>query len=272
MPLPDDFIFSQHSLQDFVDCPRRFQLRYVEKILWPAPLTEPVLEQEKRMLLGASFHRCVQQHLNGIPAEQIAAQIDDPILESWWKRFVQFQPHLPSSEYWVEHMLSIRLGAYRCVARYDLIIRNDQENIIIDWKTADRIPKRDKIEGRLQTILYPFLLSKLRHLSASTRIDPDHLVMKYWFVNFPETPFAVMYSKEKFEQDEKYLSNLVERIQTLTEQDFEMTLDTAKCKFCNYRSLCDRGMKAGNLDELEDDEFTPETDSLDIDQIGEITL
>ena len=34
--LPPDFHFSQRSLQDYVDCRRRFQLRYLQHLAWPA--------------------------------------------------------------------------------------------------------------------------------------------------------------------------------------------------------------------------------------------
>ena len=46
--LPGSFIFSQSSLQYYFDCPRRFQLRYIEHLAWPAVETEPVLENERR--------------------------------------------------------------------------------------------------------------------------------------------------------------------------------------------------------------------------------
>ena len=42
--LPADFHFSQGSLQDYVDCPRRFQLRYMMKLAWPAVEAEPAVE------------------------------------------------------------------------------------------------------------------------------------------------------------------------------------------------------------------------------------
>ncbi len=60
--LPDDFQFSQASLNDFAQCRRRFQLRYLQKVNWPALETEPALENEQRMQRGARFHRMVRQH------------------------------------------------------------------------------------------------------------------------------------------------------------------------------------------------------------------
>jgi len=67
--LSPSFTFSQSSLQDYFDCPRRFQLRYIEHLAWPAVETEPVLENERRQQEGQLFHRMVQQHLVGLPVE-----------------------------------------------------------------------------------------------------------------------------------------------------------------------------------------------------------
>ena len=77
MTLPDNFQFSQGSLQDYVDCRRRFQLRYLERRAWPALQTEPAIEAERHMRLGALFHRLVQAYLLGVPAESLAALIQD---------------------------------------------------------------------------------------------------------------------------------------------------------------------------------------------------
>src|SRR5215213_6046604 len=64
---------SQSSLQDYMDCARRFKLRYLDRLSYPAVETEPTLENEKHQQEGEYFHRLVQQHLIGIPAERIAS-------------------------------------------------------------------------------------------------------------------------------------------------------------------------------------------------------
>jgi len=71
MKIPDNFAFSQHNLQDYVDCPRRFELRYLKKLAWPAIQSEPVLAIERHMQLGERFHRMVQQHQSGLPADVV---------------------------------------------------------------------------------------------------------------------------------------------------------------------------------------------------------
>jgi hypothetical protein len=51
-------------------------------------------------------------------------------------------------------------------------------------------------------------------------------------------------------------------------------MDITKCKFCTYRSLCERGDKAGDLDELESmDGLPPDQDwELDFEKIEEIAF
>jgi hypothetical protein len=48
---------SQSSLQDYNDCPRRFELRYLQRLAYPAIETEPALENEKHQREGEFFHR-----------------------------------------------------------------------------------------------------------------------------------------------------------------------------------------------------------------------
>src|SRR5215216_7255480 len=79
---------SQSSLQDYMDCARRFKLRYLDRLSYPAVETEPTLENEKHQQEGEYFHRLVQQHLIGIPAEQIAKFANTPNLQRWWANFI----------------------------------------------------------------------------------------------------------------------------------------------------------------------------------------
>ena len=86
--LPPGFQFSQGSLQDFVDCHRRFLLRYVQELAWPALQTEPALENERFLQQGTTFHRMIHQHLLGVPAERLAALVHDAELARWWDNYL----------------------------------------------------------------------------------------------------------------------------------------------------------------------------------------
>ncbi|MEW5828170.1 MAG: PD-(D/E)XK nuclease family protein, partial [Chloroflexota bacterium] len=89
---PDLLTYSQSSLQDYADCPRRFQLRYLDRLKWPGVETEPALENEMRQLEGQVFHRLVQQHLVGIPAGRLEKLANTPNLSRWWDNYLQHRP------------------------------------------------------------------------------------------------------------------------------------------------------------------------------------
>ena len=96
--------------------------------------------------------------------------------------------------------------------------------------------------------------------------------MIYWFPNFPEQPEEFSYNRAQYEADGDYLILLIEKIKGLADQDFPLTAQERRCRYCPYRSLCRRGTRAGPFDEAEDE---PEWDddveiALDFEQIAEI--
>ena len=97
--------------------------------------------------------------------------------------------------------------------------------------------------------------------------------MLYWFTNQPDTPERFYYNNSAFKSDESHLSSLATEINQKTDPVFQLTFDVKHCQFCTYRSLCDRGVKPGELQQLEEWQETGqslEDVSLDYDQIIEI--
>jgi CRISPR/Cas system-associated exonuclease Cas4 (RecB family) len=289
MTLPDQFQFSQGSLQDYVDCPRRFQLRYVLQLAWPAQEVEPALENELHMRQGAAFHRLVHRYALGIPAEDLSRAIQEPDLRRWWHNYLERGPQeLPETHY-PEVLLSAPLGDYRLVARYDLVaVDAGQRVVILDWKTSRKRTKREVLAERLQTKVYPYLLVRAGvHLNGDQTIAPEQVEMIYWFADYPEEPARFGYDTAQYEAEEAYLTSLVEEIAELAlslsnglgDEDFPLTVQERRCKFCPYRSLCQRGVRAGTLDEVLDEALDAiiedEADAsgdfdIDFEQIAEI--
>ncbi len=148
--------FNQHSLQDYADCPRRFQLRYLLGVTWPAVKAEPIAEMERRASLGQRFHRMAHQHALGIPAERLAAGIDDKDLRRWWRNFLAAPPHnLPTDIRRAEVSLSAPLAGHRLVARYDLLAAEPGHRLVlVDWKTQ-RPKNPQRLLDKLQSVVYP---------------------------------------------------------------------------------------------------------------------
>lgn len=280
MNLPPDFQFSQHSLQDFVDCRRRFLLRHVQRLAWPALESEPALEHERYLQQGTNFHRLAQQFLLGIPADRLANTIHDSVLEAWWDNFMQVAPGLRDLEtasgwkLYPEVGLSVPIHDSRLVAKFDLlVIAPDNRMLIYDWKTSRNKPKRQWLEGRLQTRVYPYVLV---HAGASLNqgqpVQPEQVEMIYWFAAHPGEIERFTYDPNAHQASEAYLTSLLDTILALKEDEFHLTTDTKRCTYCVYRSLCNRGISAGGAAGF-DDEYLPESENtiaLDFDQIAEI--
>ncbi len=282
------FHFSQARLQDFNDCPRRFYLRYIQQLAWPAVEAEPILENERFMEQGATFHRMIHQSLLGIPADRLAAYATGEELSRWWDNFCHFCPALKTPQIisLPEHGLSAMLERFRLTANYDLIqAHKDGRLVIYDWKTSRRRPRRAWLVERLQTRLYSFLLALAGgKLSAKGNRKPEEIAgedieMIYWFAGFPDQPERIPYSARQFESDRRYLLGLLEQIERLAGQNdeaaFALTADETRCRFCIYRSLCARGASAGDLADAEDEAEWEENGAgldFDLEQIGEIAF
>lgn len=222
--LPEGFVFSQGSLQDFVDCPRRFELRYLYGLAWPAIQSEPALENERIMQRGALFHRLAHQRLLGLEAEGLSALIHEDDLRRWWERFLNWEAQTlapqPAARRYPELSLWAPLAGYRLTAKLDLVLCGDtgQGNrfTIYDWKTGAKRPRRAWLAERLQTRVYPYLLAAAgAHLNGGAPIPPEQVTMSYWFAEFPDQPERFAYSPAAFERDRDYLAALVGQIERM---------------------------------------------------------
>lgn len=279
MIIPPNFDFNQGNLQDYVDCPYRFYLRYILRVNWPALTVGDALEFEARMQAGARFHRLIQQFLLGIPAARVSELANEdlsPDLPTWWSDFQQHVLSRLEGRQMVETVLTANLAGQRLVAKYDLIlIGEDSQLTIFDWKTTRRTPTKAWLLERIQTRLYRLIL----HEASSTLLDSqtaevEQLTMYYWFTARPDTLVSLPYSRSAYERDRADLTELVETICGSARSDFNKTDNVKHCQFCVYRSHCDRGVEAGDLDDFDVFDTTsgdPES-MVDFDEIPEISM
>jgi CRISPR/Cas system-associated exonuclease Cas4 (RecB family) len=284
MKLPTNFQFSQSNLQDFIDCHRRFQLKHLLHLAWPAAEAEPVLENERLIELGSRFHHLVHQLLLGIPVDELKIPEQESELVLWWHNFQEaiteggdlHSAFLSSTNRYPEITITGRLGDTRLVAKLDLIaVLQDGTIQIFDWKTTQHVPRRTWLTERLQTKVYPYLLVKAgAFLNNGQSISPDQLEMVYWYPASPETLIRIPYSQNQFQADSAYLQSLVDTLQRLQDYEFPMTSDEQRCKFCVYRSLCNRGIEAGRLGDYENSSSIGEDEAFELDfsEIDEISF
>jgi CRISPR/Cas system-associated exonuclease Cas4 (RecB family) len=258
--LPPSFQFSQQSLQDYVNCHRRFQLAYVENLSWPAAESEPVEEQEHIMQQGAHFHLMVQRHLMGVPLERLTPSTTP--LTRWWQNYLDHaQQIIPPGQQLVEIALSVPVGARRLTARFDLLVVEPGKHItIIDWKTSRSRPKRSILAARMQTKVYPYIVTRAAAHLFGSPIRPDQVSMVYWFAEAPTVPERFAYDASQHATNSEEIEALIQEITQGYNRDeiWPLTEEEWHCKYCIYRSLCERGVQAGQLSEAEGEDPTLE--------------
>lgn len=298
LELPAAFAFSQSSLQAFEDCPRRFWLTYVQQLPWPALEVSPIQEHERLMRLGEAFHRLVERAEIGMDGDLLAVHLDRPLLD-WFNAYLRHRPQdLPSEFIEVEKVLTISEfgirnsdskpansvqstvrnphSAIRLAAKYDLIAaERDGRVVIIDWKTARRRTDPATLRRRVQSWVYPFLLVEASHTLPFGPLRPEQVEMRYWFTAAPTQPITFRYDAAQHAENRQKLTYLLQKITAGShESDFPKIADSELnrkrfCNFCIYRSRCNRGIAAGDLDELEDDE---QFFAIDLEKALEFTL
>ena len=274
--LPDGFAFSQATLQDFVDCPRRFQLRYVQGQQWPAVMAEPLSEYEAFVRRGTQFHRLVERHQLGLPAAEIAAELGDEVLRAWWDAYLGFEMlHSMPGERFPELRLSAELFGARALAALDLVIVEPGARVtIFDWKTHGRALRRSWLAWRMQTVLYPYLVAAVGPGMWGSWLRPEMVSMVYWFPAEANSPVVFAYSEQ---QHQEYGARLVGLIQAIRGGDeggvWPLTSELRLCEHCQFRSRCGRGIIAGAFDEFEGVEenlLDVAEGVLDFEDVGEV--
>jgi hypothetical protein len=161
------------------------------------------------------------------------------------------------------------LGEHRLVAKYDLVAVLGGEAVIYDWKTHARRPQDAALAARWQTRVYRAMMVKAgAELNGGSPFDPGRISMIYWFAEFPSQPAHLTYEPQQFKRDWSAIESLSREIALARE--FPLTEDLRQCRFCTYRSLCERGESAGAWREADDLASTNAEVSIDLEQIGEI--
>ncbi len=266
--------FSQSSLQDYVDCPRRFQLHYVLMQPWPALITGAPGAFEQHVQRGVDFHRLAHQHTLGLDPDRLVTTIHDPQLAHWWQTYLTNPPSdLPATVRRAEVVVTAPLVGYRLLARFDLLAAEPGTRlVVVDWKTVHKRPSRAVLARCVRTRLYRYLVVEAgAAFNGGQPPRPEQVEMVYWFAQFGGATERFSYDAGQHAAGRDYLTGLISEIAARKESIWPLTPDERQCPFCNYRSLCERGVKAGFLEELDEDLESAELE-IDLEQVAEIAF
>jgi hypothetical protein len=242
-------LLDQTALATFEVCPRRFQLRYLEHLPWPAsPLDH---QQSLAVERGRRFHRLLERHFLGLPVD--AEAFDDDVVRDWWLRFVHSNLRIPAGKRWPEHRLTIPSGHNFLNGRFDLLVLGEEDGKpfahIFDWKTS-RPQSAADLKSTWQTRLYLALVAESGRalFPEGQPLAPDRISLTYWYPREADQPRVLTYSKTEHQKNWSIIQELVATIEeqgagteTLDLNEiWPLTADWSHCRSCMYQVYCGR--------------------------------
>ena len=187
--------FSAAKIQDFLDCERRYELKYLLKQSWPSIPSEPIVEIEENIQKGNAFHFLIFQFFSGIPKEKLISSIENTDIQTWFGSFLEFSKNIIHKNTYPEFHIISQLNDLRLTAVFDLIYLTANNKIIIfDWKTSRFIPKKTTLSLKVQTILYPYLIYETyQEFLPQTCLVPEDISMQYWYPAAPKAEYVFKY-------------------------------------------------------------------------------
>lgn len=273
-PKFNPLVLNQASLQAYLECPRRYELGFLNEAQWPAAHSSPLSKFETLTELGNRFHQLCQQFFLGLDPNLIASTISDTDVLDLWDAFLPYGKTLLPHQTISEQILRIPFQDHYLVAKFDLIVRLSADDyLIIDWKTSSKKPPRTILANRAQSFLYPFVFQQGgRDLFFADSISPSQIRLQYWYplAEIPEEIFP--YSDEIHQEVSQKISELIKQIENnLSDGKFALTDDQEKCVQCQFRSFCERGQLAHPVPagaDLESEDLS--NTHFDLDLINEI--
>ncbi|WP_420645528.1 PD-(D/E)XK nuclease family protein [Candidatus Leptofilum sp.] len=258
---------SQYKLANFLACQRRFQLRYLRRLPWPAsPLSE---RTEQLLQQGQDFHQLLERHFLGLTIDK--ATIENGRVRHWWQTFQTHNPaqHFPSNARFLpETGLTVPLRNHLLYGRFDLLVIGEDEAgrpfaHLFDWKTGRPIEAAE-LNGRWQTRLYLALLAEGSNAfwPQAKSISPEQIRLTYWFVQEPDAPATIGYSAAAHAANWGELQQFATQLdETFALDAWPLTDDWNHCRECAYQNYCGRqaaGTATPELDEAEEPDILNE--------------
>lgn len=243
-----ELYFSQSALSIFDNCRRRFRYRYLDGLYWPAEwgMNEEVKKDLKQ---GSLFHLLAERYYSQTLGETVLSS--NQLLQSWLNRLKVFSA--AENVVSAEQELRFQQEKLKLLAKYDLLKYNPQAKklIIFDWKTDKKSLYQKEIKTSMQSRFYLYLLYEAGYNYFAADYELEKMPeLIYWNPRYPDQSLKLKYTKNDFQADKNFFKDLIDEI--LSENDFPLTSDLDKCRFCEYRPIC-RGKKTETKKIIEED-------------------
>jgi putative RecB family exonuclease len=247
-------IYSHSRLSSFEQCPFKFKLRYIDKI-------KPEFETSIEAHLGSACHNTLEwlyievQKGNLPTIEEVIKyysenweQIYKPgtiivrknlTIKDYFNKGVKFlldyyMKHQPFQDGTLELEKKILLdldgtGKYRIQGFVDRLVFNEEtkEYEVHDYKTANSLPKREKVETDRQLALYSIAIKEI--------YGEHYNVLLTWHYLAHNVKICSRRTAEQLEQLKKDIINLIDKIEVTTEFPAKKSV---LCGWCEFKSMC----------------------------------
>jgi len=247
-------IYSYSKLSTFEQCPFKFKLRYIDKI-------PPEIEKTIEAHLGKTIHSALEWFYSQIK-ENISPSLDQLIsfyIKTWNKEFASnteiTNKKFTAKDYFnkgihflanyyltnkpfedntleVEKEIILHLGEeeqYKIYGYIDRLAYNikTQEYEIHDYKTANNLPPKQRLENDKQLPLYSLAIKEL--------VGKDKEVRLIWHFLAHNKKIHFKKTNEELEILKKETLNLIKEIEQATK--FSKT-QSPLCNWCEYKNAC----------------------------------
>ncbi len=245
-------IYSHSRLSTFEQCPYKFKLRYIDKII-------PEIENTIESYLGGIVHETlewvyIETKNGGVPT------IDSMIVyysELWEKEFKPetriVRKNMSAKDYFnkgikflldyymrhspfrdgtieVEKKIIIELDENSKLQGFiDRFVYNDEneEYEIHDYKTANSLPSREKIDSDRQLALYSIAIKE--------KYGYDKEVVLIWHYLAHDTKIVSRRTNEQLEELKVKIIELIRKVEATI--NFP-PMKSALCGWCEYKNMC----------------------------------
>jgi putative RecB family exonuclease len=252
-----DKIYSYSKISTFENCPYKFKLKYIDKI---SPEIVGTIEAH----LGKAVHSSLEWLYNLVIKKEIP-KLDELLIhykEIWQKEYNSniviinknlkeedyfnkgiiflinyYNSNLPFNDGTIECEKKIFLNLdkeknYKLIGYIDRFSYNSEkkEYEIHDYKTANSLPTKEKIETDKQLPLYSIAIKEIL-----TKVEREKEISLNWHYLAYSKKISI---KRNNEQLEKIKKEVIEKINEIESTKYFPRKPSKLCDWCEYKNIC----------------------------------
>src|SRR3989344_4938150 len=210
-------IYSHSKLETFEQCPQKYKFKYIDKI--------KIKEKPIEAFLGSVVHITLDWLYQQVKQKKLPS-IDETII--YYIKHRPFEDNTLETEKKIEISLD-KTNEYKLVGIIDRLVYNKEndEIEIHDYKTANTLPTKDKMDNDRQLALYSIAIKE--EFGSNNKIK---LIWHYLAFN------KKLVSERTDEQLEKLKKETIELIKRIESETEFPTNKSILCNWCPFKKIC----------------------------------